>query len=182
MEETIKTDKLSGLVDQAASVINMLSPSDLSDIESLQTILDQIRENINQWNEGPTQLLEQARGTTSEAADALQKMLQDQNRDTTDLIETISQAITVLQNITVEITQSDTKSESDSDDNESSSATTEPTEAFIITEEDAPLVLDFINEANEHIESVEAGLLELESQPEDKDIINDRQPLYHFYI
>jgi len=42
----------------------------------------------------------------------------------------------------------------------------------IIPEDDAPMVLDFIAEAAEHIEAAEAGLLELENTPEDTEAIN----------
>lgn len=41
-----------------------------------------------------------------------------------------------------------------------------------IPEEDTPLVIDFIAEANEHIESAETGLLTLEKQPTDEEVIH----------
>ena len=48
-----RADKLTGLIDQAASAINMLSATDLSGVENLQTILDQIKQNIAEISNGP---------------------------------------------------------------------------------------------------------------------------------
>ena len=42
----------------------------------------------------------------------------------------------------------------------------------VIAADDVPLVLDFIAEANEHIEASEAGLLALEDKPDDSETIN----------
>jgi two-component system, chemotaxis family, sensor kinase CheA len=43
---------------------------------------------------------------------------------------------------------------------------------LVITEQDAPLVMDFVNEAMEHIETAEASLLELETKPGDNEVLN----------
>ena len=43
---------------------------------------------------------------------------------------------------------------------------------LVITEQDAPLVMDFVNEAMEHIETAEASLLELEAKPGDNEVLN----------
>jgi two-component system chemotaxis sensor kinase CheA len=45
-----------------------------------------------------------------------------------------------------------------------------PQPAF--TEEDKPLVLDFVGESTEHIETAESALLEIENNPEDQELIN----------
>ncbi len=51
-------------------------------------------------------------------------------------------------------------------------ASSEDAEATIVGEDDLPLVMDFIAEAAEHIENAEAGLLQVESNPEDAEAIN----------
>lgn len=51
--------------------------------------------------------------------------------------------------------------------------------ASVIPEEDVPLVLDFITEAGEHIEAAEAGLLEIETEPDDKEVINPIFRAFH---
>jgi two-component system, chemotaxis family, sensor kinase CheA len=43
---------------------------------------------------------------------------------------------------------------------------------LVIAEQDAPLVIDFVNEAVEHVETAEASLLELETKPGDNEVIN----------
>lgn len=168
-----RTGKLTGLINQAASAINMLSATDLSEVENLQTILDQIKQNIAEISDGPAQLLEQAQGTTSEAAEALQEILQKEAQDTAKSIEIISQAISTLQSLTDEIGRGDATSESEPAETEQSAdVETASQEATVISEQDVAFILDFITEAGEHIESAEAGLLELESKPDDKEVIN----------
>jgi len=53
------------------------------------------------------------------------------------------------------------------------SSPVEPAEdAITIAEGDVPLVVDFVNESSEHLDSAEADLLTIEENPEDPDIIN----------
>jgi two-component system chemotaxis sensor kinase CheA len=51
--------------------------------------------------------------------------------------------------------------------------------AMTISEEDAPLVLDFITESGEHVETAESALLELESHPDDSELINKIFRAFH---
>lgn len=175
-----KTDKLIDLIEQAASAINMLSPTDLSELECLQTILDQINRTIAEISEGPAELLEQAKGTTSGAAEMLQKILQQEVEDTTQSIEAVSQAVSALQSLIEQVTEAGTGPDIEPAEADlPASVKTVPQEACVIPEEDVPLVLDFITETGEHIESAEAGLLELESRPDDKEIINQIFRAFH---
>ncbi len=43
---------------------------------------------------------------------------------------------------------------------------------LVITEQDAPLVMDFVTEGMEHVETAEAALLELETKPGDNEVLN----------
>lgn len=66
-KQQIKEDnKLTKLVEQASLTINMAEPDDLADMQNLQNILNEIEKNIETITQAPTQLLEQAKGTTSE--------------------------------------------------------------------------------------------------------------------
>lgn len=164
-----ETDKLSELVQQAASAVNMLSPTDTSELENLQAIVDQIKQNVTGLDDGRVHALaglEQAKGATSDAVEALQRIFQSEAEDVTKLIETITQAVITLQGFTGEI-ESVARDECLTGESNST-----PAGSMVITEEDVSLVLDFITEATEHIESVEAGLLELESKPGDTEILN----------
>jgi len=167
-------DKLTGLIEQAASAINMLSPADMSELDSLQAIFEQIDRSVAEIKECPTQLLEQARGKTSGAVDAIHKILQREVTDTAASIEVISAAVCTLQSLIEQISNAGTESapkppEQKPAPNPEPSA---PQKTTAISEEDVPLVLDFIAEAAEHLESAEAGLLALESKPGDKEVIN----------
>ena len=68
-------EKLTGLIEQASLAINTLSPADISEVENLQKILDQINQSITEAIDGPDELLEQAKGATSESVEVLQKIL-----------------------------------------------------------------------------------------------------------
>jgi two-component system chemotaxis sensor kinase CheA len=58
-------------------------------------------------------------------------------------------------------------------------AESEVQQDMVIAEDDLPLVLDFITESAEHIESAEAGLLELESKPDDTEVLNQIFRAFH---
>lgn len=169
----MRCDKLTELIDQAASAINMISATDFSEIENLQKILDQIKQNITEISDGPAQLLEQALCTTSQATEALQEILQKETRDTAKSIEIISQAISTLQSLTDETSPDKIAFEPEPAETEySADIETAPQATSTISEKNAGFILEFITETFEHIESAEAGLLKLESQPDDKEVIN----------
>ncbi len=174
------SDKLIELTEQASLAINTLSVSDPSEIENLQAILDEIGQSIAEMSEGPSELLEQARGATSSSVEALGQVLRQEAEDTARSVETVSQAVVILQSLIDQICRD--AEEADSDDAEQDSAPeaeTAPQEATAIVEEDVPLVLDFIAEANEHIEAAEAGLLELETKPGDNEVVNQIFRAFH---
>ena len=166
-------DKLTELIDQAASAINMISATDLSEIENLQKILDQIKQNITEISDCPAQLLEEAQGKTSEATEALQEILQKENQDTARSIEIISQAISTIQSLADKINPDNTTLESEPVEMEHiADVETTSQGTTTISEKDTGFILDFITEAFEHIDSAEAGLLNLGNQPDDKEVIN----------
>jgi len=174
-----ENNKLIELIEQAACSTNMLSPTDFSELDKLQKILDEINENIADMSDGPAQLLEQAKGSTCEAVELLQKILQNEVEDTNKSIESISQAVSALQCLIGEIKQIPEATEH----KEAETITAENAEAesqpSVVSEDDVPLVLDFITESGEHIESAEAGLLELETKPDDKEVLNQIFRAFH---
>ncbi len=157
-----------------------LNPTDTSELEKLQAILDQIKQNVAGMTECPAELLEQAKGMTCDAAEALEKIFQSRAKDAASLIATISQAVSTLQGFTDELERAGDKTSSKPTEPvgaeqppaprlEQNDA---PAEGMVIADDDVSLVLDFITEAVEHIESVEAGLLELEGKPGDTEVLN----------
>ena len=173
-------NKLMDLMEQAACSANMLSPTDLSELEKLQTILDEINASMAGISDGPSQLLEQVNGTTAEASELLQKMLQEEAKDTAESIESVSQTVSVLQGLVEQIGEPAPSSDSQAAEMASpDNVSPEPQQTFVIPEDDIPLVLDFIAESSEHIESAEAALLELETMPDDKEVLNKIFRAFH---
>lgn len=152
------SDRLTSLIEQASLAVNMLNPTDVSDVESLQAILDQINRTVAKISDAPIELLEQAKGAGSEATEALAKILRQEAEDSARSIEVVSQVVCSLQSLIDQITQ--TGASADSEPAETGlSPTVEPgpEEAAVIPEEDVPLIIDFIAEGREHIESAEAS-------------------------
>ncbi len=173
-------NKLMELIEQAACSTNMLSSTDLSELENLQKILKQINESIAAISDGPPRLLEQASGTTSEACELLQKILQKEAEDTGKSIESVSGAVSVLQDVIEQSSQpADLPDATTAETDSREKVTDAPQQTFVIPEDDVPLVLDFITESGEHIESAEAALLELETMPDDKEVLNKIFRAFH---
>ena len=168
-QQTKEENKLTKLVEQASLTINMAEPDDMADMQNLQNIIGEIEKNIETIAQAPTQLLEQVRGTTSDAAGMLHKILKQETKDTNKSIEKIATAVSELQGLIDQIekstTSEDSQSESSNDDkseqtkndpeisqDSSQPQTEEQTESSaqettVIDEEDVPLVLDFVAEA-----------------------------------
>jgi two-component system chemotaxis sensor kinase CheA len=110
--------------------------------------------------------------------------------DTSKALDVVSKAICGLQDLTRQLFDPDVVGEPASSESQGSDpagqgaaaaqpapTTTQEGDAsscqeLVIPEEDAPLVLDFVAEASEHIETAESTLLELENQPDDNELVN----------
>ena len=166
------SEKLIELVEKAASAANMLSPADHSEVDQLHDIFLQINENIPTAKDHPVELVQQTQDCVSAISGLLTQILQGQTEDCGELIDSVSKSVVELQDLIKKVVQSE------SEDNPMSSGDVSPENdisasgEMVISEEDAPLVLDFITESCEHIESAEAGLLELESKPDDSEVLN----------
>lgn len=176
MQENDNT-KLIELIEQAACSTNMLDPSDTAELGRLQAIVGEIQKNIDQTKDIPSQIVEQAKGSTSQAADVLQKILQNQADDANKAIESVSGCISVLQGLIDQIEQGASQqpaaeSKPNEADKPQAAAQQPDVHPAAFSEEDIGLISDFIMESKEHIESAEAGLLELESKPDDKEVLN----------
>jgi len=168
-----KIECLMELMEKAASSVNMLDIEDFSDIENLQKVLDEIKSALGQMENYPADILEKAASEASGSIELLEKILHKEVEDTASSIVIVTKTIAALQGIIDQISKtpatacSGASQVTTQNNNENASQA-----GVVIAEDDIPLVLDFINESLEHIESAEAGLLELEEKPDDKDIIN----------
>ncbi len=176
MEEKMMEEngKLAQLVNQAACCITMLNPTNVSDAEELQEVLRRIGAVAGDLDRDGADWAGRLKGTSAEAVEALQQLLQKDVEDTSKALDVVSQAIYALQDLTRQLLDPDAPAEAAEAGAAADTQNEEPArpQATIIPAEDAPLVLDFITEAGEHLETAESTLLELESQPDDTELIN----------
>jgi len=171
---------LAQLVEQAACCFNMLSPTDLSDVQQLQNVLRQIGEVAGGLDPCPADLRTQLQGKTDETVQTLQQVLEQEVADTDKALQVVSQTICSLQELIRRLMEGTSETPTQVDLVPAPSAATSQTQetasaapvAMTISEEDAPLVLDFIAEAAEHLETAESSLLELENHPQDGELVN----------
>ena len=164
---------LTELIEKAASAVNIVSADDPKEIEDLQEIIKKINQALVEINDGSDRILEEAKATTSDSIKVLQEILLNEVNDTARSIDTVSKAVSTLQNLINRINNAENEPVSKSVETESEKTDeTESQKSHIVSDEDVPLILDFITESAEHIESAEAGLLELENKSDDKDTIN----------
>ncbi len=170
------------LIEQAASMASVLSPINMSEVEDLQKILNQINQTVVETGGCTNQLFQQIKGTTSDAAELLQKVLEKQVADTDKSIKTVLQAVSALQGLIDQIAQQAPAADSQSNQKDlSTNSEIDVQKDMVISEEDVSLILDFIAESVEHINSAEAALLELETKPDDgdKELLNRILRAFH---
>jgi two-component system chemotaxis sensor kinase CheA len=132
-------------------------------------------------DQGSADLRRQLTGTTAETTKALQQVLEQEVEDTTAALAAVGQAIGTLQDLVGRL------GEPPSDPTPAAapvvpapgSSTAAAPAMLLISAEDAPLVLDFITESDEHLETAESALLELENHPDDKELINKIFRAFH---
>ncbi|MBN1125825.1 MAG: chemotaxis protein CheA [Sedimentisphaerales bacterium] len=210
-----KTEKLSELIQQAASSITLASSSDLTEMEHLQQQLDQIAECVQEVLDLPSEIKEQTMEAACSAGQLAHALLEQEQDNTEETLKIISDVIVSLQGLTQQIdkgilpdqmtvcfpalpgeksseesqapldTDRTLGPESSEQENTSDQAEKAPageaiqsadssvqSQGRIIDGDDVEMVRDFITESAEHIESVEAGLLDLENNPSNSEAIN----------
>jgi two-component system chemotaxis sensor kinase CheA len=150
----------------------MIDVDDTSGIEQLQEIFDRISSSINDMAQTPTELITKLKNASRDSINFLQTAVKGEVKSAEENLEKVSNQVCLLQelvdsalngNVPEEISQPQVCDSSNEGNDESKA---------LISEEDAALLQDFISEAAEHIESAEAGLLELENQPDDEENLN----------
>jgi two-component system, chemotaxis family, sensor kinase CheA len=140
----------------------MMDPTDFSESDSVQAIFDHIN-IIVETCDILSQFFEQVKDPTFKAK--MQKILQNHTEDANSSIAIISRSVSGLQSLQGQIermAQSPAATENKSRETQHAS----------ISPEDDFFILGFITEANGHIKSAEAGLLELRTKPNDIEALN----------
>ena len=176
-------DTLNQLVEQAACCFNLLSPGDSSDVQALEGILHQIQETVAGLCPGPEDLRHKLEKAATKACGTLHRIVQEEVADTGKALETVSKAICTIQKLVQQITECRPKGVAEpvapASVAASAAAAAAPAGGLTISSEDAPLVLDFIAESNEHMETAESAMLELENRPGDGELINKIFRAFH---
>ncbi|HPC94436.1 MAG TPA: chemotaxis protein CheA [Sedimentisphaerales bacterium] len=186
-----QNEMLTQLVEQAACCVNMLGPSDLSDARQLEEILGRIDRTVHELDRGSDPLRTQLEDAAAAATQTLQQVLGQEVKDTSQALNAIAKAICSLQGLVRQLDSPEQGTGAESSDAVSAAPVTslsskavssEPAApavetpaaaaAMTISPDDAPLVVDFITEATEHIETAESALLELENHPDNEELIN----------
>lgn len=172
--------RLNQLVEQAACCFTMLNPADSSDVKQLQDVLEQIGKVVAGLDPCPADLRTQLQNATGQTVQTLQQVMQQQVEDTGKAMEVVSQAICAIQQLIGRLSEPQAPSPACSVVAvPSQESVTAVPKAMTISQEDAPLVLDFIAEAGEHIETAESALLELENHPGDGELVNKIFRAFH---
>jgi two-component system chemotaxis sensor kinase CheA len=182
------TGKLAELLEQAACSINMLGPADISEIDGLDRLLNQIKQSLEEVGSGPAELLEEAKHASEGAHGLLRQILRQEAADTAASLAAVSQTICSLQRLCDKIAAAEGAAVEEPVDGptEVPAERTGPesslpipigdaaaaSQGVLIPEDDVLLVMDFVAESQEHLETAEAGLLELENNPDDKETLN----------
>jgi len=155
--------ELTELVEQAALAVTMADTSEPKQLDSLKKTLNQISEQIDQADNISADLILQTKAATNSSSDLINQIIKQQTDNAEQSLQKVSETITTLQQLTEQISKGNKDIE-----------TTSPKQDNPITipQDDVPIVMEFINEAAEHIESSETALLKLESSPSDAEAIN----------
>ncbi len=167
-------EKITELVEKAAQNIALLEPENTEDLKELQNIIKQINESFDSFKDLPEELLKSAESANKQAMDEIENILQKQVKDSDKSIQVISASIELIQEMTKNIQPG--KSEQKVSDTVEEKPEDEGT---VIAEEDIPLIQDFITESEEHLETAESSLLELENSPGDDELLNQIFRAFH---
>lgn len=158
--------ELSALLEQAASKITMLDAKDADEMKAVQGVLAQLQSLAAQTAEAD-ETLKAFSKVSQNAAEWAKDLLKKSNKKTDTQVAAITSAVMDMQRLLDEAAAPPP----------SPQAGTAPPTA--LSEDDIPLIQDFIAESREHIESAEAALIELENTPDNNEILNQIFRSFH---
>jgi len=157
---------LKDLIEQAASQVMLLDAEKACDMEQFRTLFEQIVSAAGNLDQGPEPIIARLRSLGADAASAITAALTQQNQGQSDCVDKLSSMVSDLQSLLTEIDRT---------------AGQPPAQAAApsLSDEDLPLIMDFINESREHLENAESALLEIEHHPEDEETLNGIFRAFH---
>ena len=160
--------ELTKLVEQAALAVTMADTSEPDQMSSLQKTLEQISKQIGQADNISSEIIFQAKAAADSSSELISQITKQQTDNAQQSLQTVSETVSALQQLTEQIS----KGTKDIEITFMKQEVCGQPDSIIIPEDDIPIIMEFINEAAEHIESSEAALLKLESHPGDAEAIN----------
>ena len=167
-------NKLTKLIDQAALNVTEVDSEHLSGLKDLQNILVAIQENVSHMNFSED-ILEQTERMKNSIEQLIKDLFEDKIEDTATAIKEISETISDIQRLFDTAARGVDKASSEiivPNENTSDENSETHDEGMVISEDFAPMIPDFVSEAEEHLQSAEAGLLEIENNPSDTEGVN----------
>ena len=158
--------QLAALLEQAAARITMLDAQDASEVKAFEDILGQL-DTLAAESAGADDILKAFHQVSKDAALWAQQLLKDPNQKADAQIESITSAVMEMQRLLDEVGAPKPQQ----------AAPAAQSSAF--SEDDIPLIQDFIAESREHIESAESALLELENDLENSEVLNQIFRSFH---
>ncbi len=158
---------LKNLIEQAASQVMLLDAEKTCDMEQFRILFEQIVSAASNLDQGPEPIIARFQSLGADAASTISAALTQQNQGQSDCVDKLSSMVSDLQNLLAEM------------DRTAGQALPETAAALSLSEEDLPLIMDFINESREHLENAESALLEIEHHPEDEETLNGIFRAFH---
>jgi two-component system chemotaxis sensor kinase CheA len=162
-------DKLVELLNTAASHVTMLNPEDISGLSQIQDAVDQIKSLAAGMDAATAEARAAIGDSASQALQMISEMSKGGREDAAKSIGSVTKAIMEMQE-TIEKGLSPAPA---------AAVEEKKPDAGLISEEDLPLVMDFLAEAQEHVETGEKALLVIEKNTADKEAINQVFRSFH---
>lgn len=171
-----RKEKLLQLIEKAASDVTLLTNAEeVTELKQFQKVLKDINKEAKAYTDATEDVQVRFKNLSEAAIDKIEQTLKNKIDDASDVIEHLTITVSDLQGLL----ENNPAEESVQSSEPVSSPEQAQTAAAEFSEEDIPLIQDFITESAEHIESAEGALLELENDPENEEILNQIFRSFH---
>lgn len=174
-------------VDSLASVVMSADPEDLPGLAEAHSRLEKLACCIDQMGSA-ADTIAPVRDRADSARKLLEKLILNEVEDASESFATITRTVAQLQQMLEQVSGGHPLEPSEpaelqggiaSDSGPASSKQLTSQAPRVFTEDDLPLVREFIGESTSHIESAEADLLKLEEEPDDTEAISSIFRAFH---
>jgi two-component system chemotaxis sensor kinase CheA len=159
-------EQISQLLEEAAATITLLDVQDTQEVRAFEEILGQLSSAAQQAAQADEQL-KVFYALSREAAECVRQLTTAGSKDVEARLDTLNASVMEMQRLLEQASY-------DSSGSQAAAAA-----EVVFSQDDIPLIQDFIAESREHIESAEAALLELENNPKNNEVLNQIFRCFH---